>query len=223
MSAITVVSVRLGRVREHPRPAWDHGAGATWRSAYVKDEVDGPVPVTTLGLAGDEHGDPSVHGGPHQAVLAYAAAHYPRWREEPGLERMGPGAFAENLTLEGTAEDEACIGDVYEAGELALEVSQPRGPCANIARFWDRPDLVRRVTETARAGWYLRVLRQGAIAHGAVLRLAARPHPGWTVARVFRLRVTEGADAAGLRAAAALAALSPGWRERFRVRADAPT
>ena len=156
------------------------------------------------------------------AVLAYAAAHYPHWRAELGLERMGSGGFAENLTLDGLDETTVCIGDVYEAGEVAFEVSQPRGPCGAIARVWNRQDLVQRVAETGRAGWYLRVKRAGLLARGATLSRVARPHPEWTVARVFRLHADRPGAPGELRAAAALAALSPRWRERFAARAEEP-
>ncbi len=221
MSQGLVLSVRTGQVREYPRPDWDHSAQRTWRSAYHKEEVLGPVRAGTLGLEGDEQAHRDVHGGPHMAVLAYAAAHYARWRAETGLERMGPGGFAENLTLDGLDEGVVCIGDVYEAGDVAFEVSQPRGPCQAIARVWDRPDLVQRVTETARTGWYLRVTREGTLARGVTLTRVARPHPDWTVERVFRLHVAKDAHADTLRAAAACAALSPQWRERFAARVDA--
>lgn len=215
-----VVSVRVGPVREYPRPEWDHAPTRVWRSAYRKLEVEGPVRAGARGLAGDEQAHLDVHGGPHMAVLAYAAAHYPRWREEPGLAAMGPGGFAENLTVDGLDESAVCIGDRYATGDVVFEVSQPRGPCAAIARMWDRPDLVARVTEAARTGWYLRVLAEGEIARGATLVRVARPHPGWTVERVFRLHHDRDADAGALREVAALEALSPEWRKRFAARAS---
>ncbi len=219
MSQGLVVSLRTGRVREYPRPAWDHAAQRTWRSAYHKDEAPGRLRAETLGLAGDEHANRDVHGGPHMAVLAYAAAHYPRWRLESGLERLGPGGFAENLTIDGLDETTVCIGDVYETGEVRLEVAQPRGPCTAIARVWDMPTLVQRATETARTGWFLRVLRPGELGRGDTLTRVARPCPEWTVERVFRLHSTPSADPGLLRDAAACEALSPRWRERFVARA----
>lgn len=210
-----IVSVRTGRVRERPRPAWDHHEERSWRSAYGKDEVAGPVRVSALGLAGDEQADTAVHGGPQQAVLAYAAAHYPHWREVPGLEAMGPGGFAENLTMQGLAEGTVCIGDVFEAGDVRLQVSQPRGPCSSIARFWNEPRMVKLATEAVRAGWYHRVLREGALAAGDACWLVERPCPEWTVARVFRLRTGLDHDPAAARALAGCPELSPRWRQHF--------
>jgi MOSC domain-containing protein YiiM len=219
MSQGLIISVRTGRTREHPRPAWDHAPDRTWRTAYVKDEVAGPVRVGPLGLDGDEQHHRDVHGGPHMAVLVYAASHYAVWREEPGLERIGPGGFGENLTVESLDETGVCIGDVYEAGDVTFEVSQPRGPCAAIARIWDRPDMVERVTRTGRTGWYLRVKREGLIQRGVTLTRVARPWPDWTVECVFRLHIAPTPDAGLLRALAACEALSPEWRERFARRA----
>jgi MOSC domain-containing protein YiiM len=215
LNAARIVSVRAGRVRELSRPAWDHHAERTWHSAFGKDEVEGAVRVRRLGLEGDEQADTAAHGGPEMAVLAYAAAHYPHWRAIPGLEAMGPGGFAENLTVDGLDESGVCIGDVYEAGETTLQVASPRGPCANISRWWNEPHMVKLATESARIGWYLRVRREGALERGDMMRLVERPQPELNVARVFRLRVGLEHDAAAVRGLVTCAELSPGWRAHF--------
>lgn len=215
MVAAIVVSVRTGQPRTMERPAWDHARGGTWTSAYVKEEVGAPVRVTTLGLEGDVQVDTRGHGGPHKAVLAYPAAHYPRWREELGLPLMGPGGFGENLAVEGLDETQVCVGDVFALGGARLQVSQPRGPCANISRRWDREDLLRRVEETGRAGWYLRVLREGVIERGQEMKRLEQPHPGWTVARVLRLHTTPALEPDAVRWLAKCEALTPKWRDRF--------
>ncbi len=220
MSETRIVSVRTGRVREHARPDWDHHAKRTWRTAYYKDEVAGPVRVTPTGLEGDEQADRRVHGGEQMAVLAYAVSHYARWREAPALAAMGPGGFGENLSLEGPDEASVCIGDVWETDGVRLQVSQPRGPCAAISRVWNVPDLMQRATDAVRIGWYFRVLREGPIARGETLRLVDRPHPAWTVARVFRLRIGADSDPAALEALAVCEALSPEWRRKVRERAE---
>jgi MOSC domain-containing protein YiiM len=210
-----IVSLRTGRVRAMARPEWDRHRDRTWRSGYVKDEAAGPLRATTIGLEGDEQYDRAAHGGEHMAVLAYAAAHYALWRQEPGLEAMGPGGFGENLTVDGLDEGSVCIGDVWESERVRFEVSQPRGPCANISRRWNAPTMVQRASDTARIGWYLRVAREGTIARGERLRLIERPHEGWTVERVFRLRNAPALDPEGVRWLAACEALSPEWRRRF--------
>ncbi len=210
-----IASLRVGRVRTLPRPAWDHHVDRRWSTAYLKEEVPGSVRIGPLGLDGDEQFERQVHGGPDKAVLAYAAAHYPRWRERLGIARFGPGAFGENLTVDGWDESTVCVGDRFRAGGALLEVSQPRGPCANISRFWDREDLLRIVTEDGHAGWYLRVVAGGPVANGDGFERVANPHPEWPVARVFRYYARVARDREGLASLAALPPLSGYLRERF--------
>ena len=71
------------------------------------------------------------------------------------------------------------------------------------------------MTETARTGWYHRVLREGALERGDAYRLLERPNPRLSVARVFRLRVGLEDDPALVKALAACAELSPPWREEL--------
>lgn len=207
-----IVSVRAGRVTERPRPAWDRHPDRPWVTAYGKDELQGAARVGRLGIEGDEQAETDVHGGPQMAVLAYANAHYAEWRQVPGLEAMGPGGFAENLTVDGFDESVVCIGDVYEAGGVTLQVASPRGPCSSISRWWNEPTMVKRATEHVRIGWYHRVLREGTLAAGDPYRLVERPCPNWTVARVFRARVGPDRDLAAVRSLTTLPELSPEWR-----------
>lgn len=220
MTAARVLSIRTGRVRELARPNWDRHRERAWQTAYFKDEVAGPVRVSALGIEGDEQYDRGSHGGVEMALLAYAESSYALWRAEPGRDSFGPGGFGENLVLEGSDESSVCIGDAWECATLRLEVSQPRGPCSNISRRWNDPNLLKRVVETGRTGWYLRVLSEGMLERGDTLALAERPHPEWTVNRVFRVKTNRDADPGDLKALAALEALSPEWREYFSERAS---
>jgi len=217
-----VLSIQVGR----PRMLAPTGDGAPWdrrwRTAFLRQPVAGPVRLLREGLEGDRVGDRRIHGGPEMALLAYSAGHYPVWQAELGLPEMGPGGFGENLTVTGQDELSVCIGDVYELDGAAVQVSQPRGPCCKIAWRWRRLDLLDRVIETGRHGWYLRVLREGAIETGQELRLVERPHPEWTVRRaadVYRDRHRDRAAAAGL---ARCEALAPRAREKLRLAGLAP-
>lgn len=205
----TLLSLHVGRVREH-----EGADGRPWRSAILKVSVAGPVRLGTLGLEGDEVGNTRHHGGPHKAVLAYASEHYAAWGSEGVLEG-GPGGFGENLALRGLTESEVCVGDVFELGEALLQVSQPRQPCHTLVQRWGVPDLVERVWACARTGWYARVLREGWIEAGQVLRLRERPHAGWTIARVLRACAGEGTSVEERLAASALRHLSPSWQDRL--------
>jgi MOSC domain-containing protein YiiM len=211
----TVVSVRVGKVTPYERRAWDHIQNRPYATAFRKAEVAGAVHVGPLGLAGDEQADKQNHGGPHMAVLMYAESHYLGWRTLEGLQDMGPGGFGENLTVTGANETTTCVGDVLQVGGIRLQVASPRGPCADISRRWDREWLLKKVVERRHTGWYLRVLEPGDVKAGDEVRLLERPHDGWTIDRILRLRYVTPRDLPGAREASELAALGPDWRELF--------
>lgn len=206
-----IVSIQVGSARDF-RSTDVNGMERPWRSAILKSPVTGPVALAALGLEGDTQVDRRHHGGPHRALLAYSAENYARWREEGDLPDFPCGAFGENLTLAGMDESSVCIGDVYRMGGVRVEVSQPRQPCANLARRWQVPDLPERVQHTGRSGWYMRVLQPGLLEAGQRVEREACPHPEWNVARavhVMRARLERRVEALEL---ASLPALSPGWR-----------
>lgn len=148
-------------------------------SGISKHGVKGPVGVGKLNLEGDQQADLHVHGGPEKAVYAYAAAHYAVWDSEfPALRaRLTPGAFGENLTVEGMTEADICAGDVHQIGTARLQVAQPRQPCFKLALWFDNKSLPRAMIRSGRSGWYYRVLEEGTLAPGDVVRLVERPNP----------------------------------------------
>lgn len=210
----TVTSVRAGRIARHDRPEWDE-VRPEWNTAFWKDEVAGAVHVGTLGVEGDQQADKQHHGGPEMAVLMYAESHYEHWRTLAGLAAMGPGGFGENLVLRGTDETKVCVGDVLDLGSARLQVASPRGPCMDISRRWNTAGLLQQVVDSRRTGWYLRVLREGAVASGDAVTLVERPHEGWTIDRLLALRYVAPRDHAALAEAASLGAFAPEWREQF--------
>jgi MOSC domain-containing protein YiiM len=180
-----VATIQRALPREHGVPGTEDVMQRPFFTAFHKEPVDGPVWVSKTGLEGDGVGDPVHHGGPEKAVLAYSADHYPGWRAETYVQ-LPHGAFGENFTVAGADEETVCIGDVYDVGEARVQVSQPRQPCWKIARRWGIRDLSLRVHRSGRTGWYLRVLREGTVAPGDVLRMVDCPHPQWTIARINR-------------------------------------
>ena len=188
------------------------------RSAIAKRPIDGPVRVGKLGIESDEQADLIHHGGLDKAIHHYPIDHYAFWRAElachPLLEQ--PGAFGENISTGGLTEDNVCIGDRFALGSTVLEVSQGRQPCWNLAHRFDDKKVPKIVIRTGKGGWYYRVLEGGTIKPGDELHLAERPHPKWSVRRVFDLLIAGEAkresEAAG--ELSELGALATNWRER---------
>jgi MOSC domain-containing protein YiiM len=195
--------------------AWE-GEEAMFTGLF-KRTVQGPVFLTSTGLAGDGQADLRHHGGPDKAVNAYPSEHYPYWQEYLQLGDLPEAAFGENLTTEGLLEQEICLGDVFSLGSAVLQVSQPRQPCWKLNRRYDRKDLVQEVLRSGRTGWYFRVLQQGLVSTGQPLRLIERAYPDWTILRACALRFGE-RDEAALAILASLPVLSVSWREELTRR-----
>lgn len=211
-----IVSVHVGPARRFD----GRGTGRSWVSAIDKAALTGPVQVTWENLAGDEQADRRHHGGVDKAVFVYPADHYPAWRGELSLPWVGPGAFGENLAVEGLTEDDVCLGDVWDVGEVRLQVSQPRRPCWKPARRWGVDDLVQRIRASGRTGWYLRVLTRGFLQAGDEIVLRERPYPQWPLTRVDRTMHAPADDPATARELAVCPALPDRWREEIARRLD---
>ncbi|MEO5962829.1 MAG: MOSC domain-containing protein [Thermomonas sp.] len=182
-------------------------------SGIDKHACCGSVHIGTLGLSGDEQGDPRVHGGPDKAVHHYAFESYAAWQQDLGPLPLlqAPGAFGENISTHGLDEGNVCIGDQFALGSALLEVSQGRQPCWKLNDRFDVPDMARRVQSTGRTGWYYRVLQAGVATAGDLLELQTRPYPDWTLRRLNALLFERVLDPATLEPALLLP-LVPSWR-----------
>ena len=183
-----------------------------WTSGFVKEPVHGPVRLGRTNLNGDGQADLSVHGGVDKAILAYSADHYPVWREELGIDDLRYGAFGENFTIAGLDELSVCLGDIWQVGDVRVEVSQPRQPCWKLARRWARPDLPHRVIENGRSGWYFRVLSEGYVEVGQKLTLLDRPFPQWTIAQTTDVMLHRRHDVQAAMELSRVTALAGHWR-----------
>ena len=160
------------------------------RSGIDKRPVTGRVAVHELGLAGDVQVNKKHHGGEGQAVYAYAQEDADFWIAE--LDRdLPPGRFGENLRTTGLDLRNAVLGERWQVGTTVLEVSAWRTPCANFARFWGVPDLVKRFAAHGATGAYLRVLETGDIGAGDPIEVVSRPDHGITVETAFRIATTQ--------------------------------
>ena len=138
-----------------------------------------------VNLDGDDQADRSVHGGPDKAVYAYASEDLAWWAEGLG-QPVEPGSFGENLTTAGIDRSEAVIGERWAIGSTLLEVSQPRVPCFKLGIRMGDPTFPRRFAQAGRPGAYLRVVAEGSLRAGDVIRPVSRPVHGVTVGLVTR-------------------------------------
>ena len=213
----TLQSVNVGMPRD---VAWRR---RTVHTGIWKRPVEGPQLVRRLNIDGDGQGDLAGHGGEIRAVLVYQLESYRHWRDFLGRDDLEPGAFGENLTVEGLADDEVCIGDRYRIGEAELEVTQPRVTCFRVGMRLEEPRLPSLLVAHHRPGFYLRVLTEGHVTAGdEIVRTARGPH-ALSVADVDALLYLPGHDPDRLRAVLDVPALSPGWRDSFRSMSESGT
>ena len=168
------------------------------RSGIHKHPHRGIVLVDARGVPGDEIGDVEDHGGPDQALYAYAAEDAAWW--EAQLDRPLPaGAFGENLRTVGLDPTAARIGERWRIGtEVEVEVTAPRIPCATLAAAWDEPGIGPRFLRAGRLGAYLRVTTPGRIAAEDPVDLIAPAPDAPSVAEVAVIRTRERHRAAEL-------------------------
>ena len=191
-------------------------------SGFIKHKVDGAVAVGPLGLDGDEQADLRVHGGVDKAVYGYPLSHYALWRQEfPQHEALfGPGSVGENLSIDGMAETDVCVGDVHAMGTALLQVCQPRQPCFKFVLRFEDERVAPAMVHNGRAGWYYRVLRTGTVGAGEAVRLEDRPNPDFSFARLVELISRRNATRAELVRLAEMTGLATELQARIRSSLD---
>jgi MOSC domain-containing protein YiiM len=187
-----LLSVNVGRPRPNPwKPVALTGIDKQPVSGPVMVTAPGPNPAGAVGLAGDRVYDVRHHGGPDQAVYAYAREDLDVWEAELDMP-LHNGAFGENLTTEGIDVNGALIGERWRLGQdVILEVCCPRIPCGTFQGWLARADWIKRFTEAARPGAYLRVIEPGQIRAGDLVMIEHRPDHDVTVAITFRALTLE--------------------------------
>jgi MOSC domain-containing protein YiiM len=211
-----LISINAGLPREVP---WD---GKTITTSIWKEPVTGRVRVSALNIEGDRQSDLSVHGGADKAVYVYPSEHYAYWRERlPGVE-FPWGAFGENFTSEGLAEDSVRIGDRLRIGSAEFAVTQPRMPCFKLGIRFGRPQMVKMFMKSGRTGFYLAVTREGEAAAGDRVEIVAPARHSLTIADIVRLYASDSENQEMLMQAAKLPGLPESWRDYFRKRLWGP-
>jgi MOSC domain-containing protein YiiM len=207
-----LLAIQVGAPQRYALPDAEDGRERSWQTSFFREPSPQRRWLATTHLAGNAQADTKNHGTLNQAVLAYAAVHYPCWRAEFGRDEIGPGGFGENFTVDGQDETIVCVGDVYAVGEARIQVTGPRYPCVKISRRWGIPTLTARVAETGRTGWCCRVLQEGWVEPGEPVVLVDRPCPGVTVSIVNDFGHRRNRDVEAAKALAACPLLPEVWR-----------
>jgi MOSC domain-containing protein YiiM len=195
-------------------PEWLANSSRVVRSAIGKTPVAGQVAVRGVNVEGDDQADRRVHGGPDQAVYAYAAESYAWWSEHLGR-NLVPGTFGENVTVEGIEVEAAVLGTRWRIGTALLEVTAPRIPCFKLASRMGDPAFPKRFALARRPGAYLRIVEEGLVGAGDAVDVVEVPGHGVTIATANEALLFDQGLAACLLDAPQAAAFLLDWaRER---------
>ena len=217
MSQIQLLSIQVGLPQVWASADVTGAGPAAWTTAFLKQPVTGAVWVGKTNIDGDQAGA-KTHGGPEKVVCVYPWEHYAYWRRELDLPELVYGAFAENFTVQGQLENQACVGDIIRIGEVELQISQPRPPCWRLARWWQRKEFAARMEETGRTGWYCRVIKEGYAEAGARVDALERPYPEWTISLANHLLYGSEVNLDQMEALSSCGLLADSWRESLLAR-----
>jgi MOSC domain-containing protein YiiM len=122
--------------------------------------------VAALGIIGDEHAHPQIHGGPRKALLLITSE---------GIEELIAqgfslfyGALGENLTTRGIDRHSMREGQRYRVGQVLIELTRQREPCYQLEPYGRG---IQRAVEGSLGGFYASVLQAGTIRTGDPIEL----------------------------------------------------
>jgi MOSC domain-containing protein YiiM len=139
--------------------------GKSYKTGINKHPLNAAVLVDAQGLVGDAICNRKYHGGIDQAVYVEGSLTLDWWSAELGR-TVEPGTFGENIVIEGLDNRTVSAGDRFIAGDLVLEVTSARIPCATFAAKMGDPKFVKRYTKAGRPGIYCRVLQPATLVAG---------------------------------------------------------
>lgn len=128
--------------------------------------------VTSLGIVGDEHQFPKIHGGPDKALCLFSLERILELQAEG--HPIFPGAVGENITVTRVDWDLIIPGVQLTLGdEVLVEITSYTNPCNSIPASFVAGDYWR-ISHKVHPGYsrvYARVLREGKIAIGDSVRV----------------------------------------------------
>jgi MOSC domain-containing protein YiiM len=135
--------------------------------------------LTDLGLVGDAHNFPDIHGGPERALCLFSLERILEFQAEG--HPIFPGAAGENVTITGLEWESLVPGVRLALGdEVLIEITKYTSPCNSMEASFSDGNYAR-ISQKANPGYsrvYARVLRTGRLVVGqAVCVLNGSPDP----------------------------------------------
>jgi MOSC domain-containing protein YiiM len=130
--------------------------------------------VNELGLVGDGHNFPEIHGGPERAVCLYSLERVLEFQAQG--HPIYPGSIGENVTISGLDWERLEPGDQLALGdEVLIEITRHTTPCNSMIPSFTDGNFAR-LSQKAKPGYsrvYARVLRGGKLVVGQSVRVVS--------------------------------------------------
>ncbi len=130
--------------------------------------------IGPLGIAGDDHAHPEIHGGPTQAILLIASEAIAELIAQ-GFP-LYPGALGENITTVGLDHKQWRAGQRWRVGQSIVELTKVRAPCNQLSVYG--PGIQKAIyaedptsPRWALSGFYASVVRPGIVRPGDPISL----------------------------------------------------
>ena len=154
-------------------------------TGHFKKPIAGKAFVGTSGLLGDTICDLENHGGVDQAVYLFGEPDLLWWGAE--LDRdIQSGFFGENLVISDLETSKLVIGDILRMGDVILQITSPRTPCATYAAHIGNGRAIKQIYAAERPGAYARVLKEGHVTKG--VPVVVNPYEGEQITIVENMR-----------------------------------
>ena len=132
--------------------------------------------VTELGLVGDDHKFPDIHGGPERALCLFSLERILELQAEG--HPIFPGAAGENVTISGLEWEKLVPGVRLALGdEVVIEITKYTSPCNSMEESFSDGNYAR-ISQKANPGYsrvYARVLKTGRLVVGQTVRVLDEP------------------------------------------------
>ncbi|QPG05875.1 MOSC domain-containing protein [Salinimonas marina] len=142
-------------------------------SAIVKQPVS-QLTVNQAGTNEDQQANTKLHGGPEKVLHQFSFKGYEALKQQYPELTFAPGMMGENLLVENMDDTNVFIGDIYQMGDVVVQVSAPRAPCVKICHRFDHAGLDKFVGNQGITGWYYRVKQPGVLRIGDTVKLLER-------------------------------------------------
>lgn len=147
--------------------------------------------LTKTGFLDDEQGDLEHHGGENKALFMFSQKTYEEINKECKMDLNidEVSHFGENIIFSNISENDICVGDIYQLGEVKIQITQPRQPCWKLSANTNKKEMTKFIFQSGLTGWYAKVLIEGVVCVNDELILEKRKYPNLSIKKLNQLIV----------------------------------